>query len=122
MSVRLRHPLTREVRVQPEGWSWGGFLGCGFLGVPLFRRGLPAWGAVVLAFNVAALVVSWAPSARAAGLAGWVTMAGLGLSVFLGLNANRMAINRYLARGWEVAEPQSGARADFSLMQRSSRQ
>jgi hypothetical protein len=108
MSVCLRHPLSRQIKVQPDGWSWGCFLGCGFLGLPLFRRGLAAWGAVMVALNFAALVVSLTPTDRATTLYGWISLVGSGLCIFFGLRANTMAIDRYLALGWEFVEPRRG--------------
>lgn len=104
MSVCLQHPLTRQIRVQPEGWSWGCCLGCGFLGLPLFRRGLAVWGAVMVALNMLALAASMMQSARAASLYSWLSLGGIALCVFFGLRANTMAIERYLARGWEMVE------------------
>jgi hypothetical protein len=106
MSVCLRHPLTGELKVQPDGWSWGCCLGCGFLGLPLFRRGLATWGAIMVALNMTALAVSVVPTARASDVYSWLSLIGCGLCVFFGLRANRMAIERYLARGWEPVEPQ----------------
>jgi hypothetical protein len=103
MSVTLRHPQTGEVKVLQEGWSWGCFLGCGILGLPLFRLGLQVWGSVMVAFNIVALIVALVPTGRAASLDGWLTVIWIGLSIFLGMKANRMAIDRYVSFGWEPA-------------------
>ncbi len=105
MSVSLRHPATGEIRVQPDGWSWGCFLGCGILGLPLFRRGLQVWGSVMVVFNIAVLVVASVPTERAATLYAWMSLIGLGMCIFFGLRANRMAIERYLSLGWVPADP-----------------
>lgn len=105
MNVALRDPRTGRSKVLPAGWSWRCFIGSFILGVPLFRLGLPLWGALMVAFNVVALVIALVPSGRAASLDGWVTVIGLGLSLFLGLKANEMVIGRHLTRGWEYAEP-----------------
>ena len=104
MSVSLRHPTTGEVKVQPEGWSWGCFLGSGILGLPLFRRGLTVWGAVMVVFNTVLLIAHYIPTDRAALVYRVMSVAGIGLCLFFGLKANRMAIDRYLDLGWEYAD------------------
>src|SRR5579872_6191010 len=100
MTVALRHPQTGELKVLPEGWSWGCFFGSFFLGLPLFRRGLQVWGAAMVAFNIVLLVVQFVPTDRAATLYGWMSVTGAGLAVFFGLRANTMAIERYRGLGW----------------------
>jgi hypothetical protein len=103
VSLSLRHPQTGEIKVFPEGWSWGCFIGSFLLGAPLFRRGLQIWGAVMVAFNIMALVVWFIPTDRAATLYGWMSAIGLGLAIFFALKANEMAIHRYRSLGWEDA-------------------
>jgi hypothetical protein len=107
MSVTLRNPCTGEIKVQPEGWSWGCFIGSGILGLPLYRLGLQVWGSVMVVFNIAALVVDVVPTDRAATLYLWMAVVGAGLCVFFGMRANQMAIDRYLSHGWERTGPQS---------------
>jgi hypothetical protein len=104
MSVTLRHPRTGEVRIIPEGWSWSCCIGCGILGLPLFRRGLQAWGSLMVVFNVIATTVVFVPTERAATLDEWLTAIGIGLCVFFGARANRMALDRYLALGWKYPD------------------
>lgn len=106
MSIALRHPVSRRVMILPEGWSWGCFFGVGLLGLPLFRRGLARWGAVMVALNTVALVLGFAPVTGGAGaLAGWLGSATLALNAYLGFKANDMAISRYLVMGWEFDGP-----------------
>jgi hypothetical protein len=104
MSVALRQPQTGDIKVFDEGWSWGCCLGCSILGLPLYRRGLQAWGSAMVAFNIVVLVVAFVPTERAATLYGWLSAIGLGLCIFFGLRANRMAIDRYLDLGWVYAD------------------
>ena len=104
MSVSLRHPTTGELKVQPEGWSWGCFLGSFLLGLPLFRRGLVVWGSVMVVFNTVLLVAQYIPTDRASAVYQAMSVIGGGLCVFFGLKANRMAIDRYLDLGWEFAD------------------
>jgi hypothetical protein len=105
MTITLRHPRTGETKVLQKGWSWGCFLGCGILGMPLFRRGLQVWGSVMVAFNIVALIVEFVPSERAATLDIWMTVGYIALCVFFGLKANQMAIERYRDLGWEFVDP-----------------
>jgi hypothetical protein len=105
MSVTLRHPQTGEIKVLQDGWSWGCCLGCGVLGLPLFRRGLQVWGAAMVAFNIVALIVALVPTERAATLDNWLTVLWIGSCIFFGMKANQMAIDRYVGLGWERAGP-----------------
>ena len=108
MSIALRHPVTGEIRVQPEGWSWSCFLGAGMFGLPLFKRGLPVCGAAMLVLDVAVLVAGWTPTANADALYLWMSAIVLGASVLFGFKANGMAIDHALLRGWEYADPSQG--------------
>lgn len=111
MSVRLRHPRTGEIKLVPQGWSWSCCLGCGILGLPLYRRGLQACGSLMLVFNIVATIVMFVPTERAAALDGWLAVVGGGLCVWFGCCANRMTLDRCLAMGWEYADagrPRSG--------------
>ena len=105
MTVTLRHRPTGEIKVMQEGWSWGCFLGSFFLGIPLYRRGLQVWGSAMVAFNILALLAGLVPTEAGATLYGWMWGIGLALCIFFGMRANQMAIDRYLAQGWEYAEP-----------------
>ena len=79
MSVSLRRPQTGEIKMMPEGWSWGCFFGCGILGIPLYRRGLQVWGSAMVAFNVVAVLAG--DALGASGHAGRIAAgAGLGNS------------------------------------------
>ena len=105
MTIALRHPQTGEIKVLPEGWSWGCFFGCLILGAPLFRRGLQVWGAAMVAFNIVLAVVQFVPTERAATLYTWMSLIGAAAAVFFGLRANAMAIDRYKDLGWLPADP-----------------
>jgi hypothetical protein len=105
MSVSLRHPRTGDIKIVPEGWCWGCFFGSGILGLPLYRRGLQVWGSLMVVFNVCAAIAWLVPTASAATLDTWLTAIGVGLCVFFGARANRMALDHYLALGWEYADP-----------------
>ena len=111
MSVALRNPQTGELKIVADGWSWSCFFGCGILGLPLYRRGLQMWGSAMVVFNICAAIVMLVPTQRAATLGEWLTVIGLGLCVFFGARANQMALDHFLALGWDYA---GAARKRFS--------
>ena len=104
MSVSLRNPVTGEVKVLQDGWSWACLFGSGALGLPLFKRGLTVWGSAMLVFDIVGLIVGWIPTGRAAGLYAWLTMIGIGASVFFAMKANGMAVQHALDTGWVFAD------------------
>ncbi len=104
MSVALRHPVTGEIKVQQEGWSWGCFFGSGVLGLPLFRRGLHVWGAAMLVFDITAFIAGWIDTGSGQSLYAVMSAIGIAASVFFGFKANEMAVDRALVQGWEVAD------------------
>ena len=104
MSVALRHPVTGEIRVEQEGWSWACFFGAGVLGLPLFRRGLPVWGATMLVFDVVALIAGWIGTDAGQSLYAWMSAIGVAASLFFGFKANAMAVDRALMQGWEFTD------------------
>jgi hypothetical protein len=108
MSIALRHPVTGEIKVQQEGWSWECFLGAGVLGLPLFRRGLPVWGAAMLVFDVIAFIAGWIGTDSGQDLYAWMSGVGIAASFYFGFRANGMAVERALTRGWEFAEGPKG--------------
>jgi hypothetical protein len=116
MDVALRNKATGKLKFHKIGWSWSCFFGSAFIGIPLFRRGLYGWGAVVVALWVIDLLSSdWSLdeeltlSSLEEGLALSAVMflVGTGLSFFFGAKANTLAGRRYLATGWEFARPNS---------------
>jgi hypothetical protein len=105
MGVSLRHPVTGEVKVQQEGWSWSCFLGSGIFGIPLFKRGLVVCGSAMLALDLITLIVGWVPTRAADSVYFWLSVVGFGASFFFGMKANDMATQRALDRGWVYADP-----------------
>jgi hypothetical protein len=104
MSVALRHPVTGEIKIREEGWSWSCFFGAGFLGLPLFQRGLPVWGAAMLVFDVLAFIAGWIDTDSGQNLYAWFSAIEIAAGVFFGFKANSMAVDRALVHGWELAD------------------
>jgi hypothetical protein len=116
MDVALRNKATGKVKFHQIGWSWSCFFAPEFLGIPLFRRGLYGWGAVVVVLSAIDLLSSdWSleegltlPSLEEGlTLSVVLLLVGTGLSFFFGAKANTLAGRRYLATGWEFARPNS---------------
>ena len=107
MQVMLERPGTGEHKALAVGWNWNFLLFSSFLGVPLFLNGLTLWGALVLMlwgldWSLPLIVPD------AAGAAILVPAAAIAaLSVFLGYRGNGMIARRYLARGYQFAQPRS---------------
>jgi hypothetical protein len=104
-SVLFKAPSgTRAKRVK-LGFAWDLFLFSCVFGLPLFLRGLPNWGAAVLALWLADLGLArlgqgpWHLAAQIALFAAF-----LGLEVFLGLKGNALTARAYSARGWRPDE------------------
>jgi hypothetical protein len=103
MSLTMKHPGTGSIKVVETGWSWSLFLGAGFLGIPLFFRGLSYWGVV--------MVVAWtlrigAPflvssDAGATELEWVLTALVTGLCLYLGAKGNELSEAHFRACGYE---------------------
>ena len=103
MKITLRHAGTGDFRTVNTGWSWSLFLASGFLGLPLFFRGLALWGTVMLVAWSLSLVVAIGAGAETLD---WVlTLAMLGWCVFFGLKGNALTGKRYFSLGYEFADP-----------------
>jgi hypothetical protein len=107
MRVMLEKPGTQERQALDVGWNWSFFLYSSFLGLPLFRKGLTVWGAIVLILWGLDLALPYiVPDATEVAIL--VPAAAIaGLSVFLGCRGNAMIARRYLARGYEFVRPES---------------
>jgi len=59
LRVLFKSPSGARARRVKLGFAWDLFLFAGLLGVPLFLRGLPEWGAAVLALWLVDLALGW---------------------------------------------------------------
>lgn len=98
--VSFTRQQTGEVKTVKVGWSWTCFFFSGLFGIPLFMRGLPDWGGVMVG---TALLQLLAPQPWSSLF--WVVSACL--SIFLGIRANEMTAKHYLRQGWVFADPES---------------
>ena len=107
MMVSLRNKATGEIRAQKIGWSWTCFLFSPILGIPLFTRKLNTWGAIMLVIWAINFVVPAMSRTELHYLfiAIIIFLIQIGIMIFFGIAANRMAGKSYLENGWEFADP-----------------
>lgn len=111
INVDFRNQQTGETKTVKVGWSWTLFLFSGFLGVPLFMRGLNLWGAAFAVswfFNIL-LMVSDNSSAL------FFQLLTLAAEILIGVKGNELTAKHYLSLGWEFSDPNSDA-ARFAKM------
>jgi hypothetical protein len=107
MRVALRHPGTEDLKLVGTGWSWSLFLGAGFLGLPLFFRGLARWGTLMLVLWLVQLALPIAATGNADTAESLLNLAAIGLCVYLGLRGNALSARHFVAYGYELANPDS---------------
>lgn len=110
-SVVLYHPASGDGRRIRLGFAWDLFLFAGVLGVPLFLRGLHAWGAAILALWLADLAIGWsAGGALGTALQAALFAVFLALQLWLGLTGNALTARALLERGWTLDAPEDEVR------------
>ncbi len=112
MHVALRHAGTGDLKLIDTGWSWSLFLGASFLGVPLFFRGLAAWGTLMLVLWAVQLALPFAANGGTGSLESLVNLLTVGVCIYLGFRGNALAARHFIACGYELAEPDSPVARD----------
>ena len=107
MQVALRHPGTGNVRFVRTGWNWSLFLGGGFLGLPLFFRGMPLWGTLMLVLWLLQIAAYFVATGSGDALELLLNIAVVGLCFYLGLKGNAVSARHFVACGYELAHPDS---------------
>ncbi len=96
MKVQFKNPKIGELKDVKVGWSWTLFFFSGCLGIPLFLRGLHIWGGIMAGLWVVSLLLM---NNTQAGII--ISLAMLGLDIFLAIKGNEMTAKNYLEKGWE---------------------
>jgi len=105
-SIRLKHKPSGKERRVATGFAWDLFLFAGLLGLPLFWRRLPAWGACVLGLWLLVLATGAMRLAAATDAAQLVLFATfLALQLWLGFYGNRLTARTLLVHGWTIEQP-----------------
>lgn len=106
-SIGFRHKPSGKERRVATGFAWDLFLFAGVLGLPLFWRRLPSWGASVLGLWLLVLIVSvvrvGTEATQIAQLA--LFAAFLLLQIWLGFFGNRLTARTLLHHGWTIDQP-----------------
>ena len=101
--LRLKHKPSGKERRIGTGFAWDLFLFAGILGLPLFWRRLPYWGAAVLVLWLLVLAIG---ALRASSVTDAIQLALFGVFVafqlYLGLYGNRINVRTLLAHGWVI--------------------
>ena len=110
MVVVLEDTSTGDRKPLAVGWNWTFFFFSSFLGIPLFRKGLTAWGALIvilwsLDLALPLIMPATAQVVTLSLVSGTVIAV---LSVFLAYKGNGLIARKYLARGYSFAKPDSG--------------
>jgi len=111
MNIALRHSGTGHLKFVDTGWSWSLFLASGFLGLPLFFRGLALWGTIMLtAWSLCLVPLIAASTGAGAGAETlyWALTIIVGaLCVFFGFKGNALTAKRYISLGYDFINPDS---------------
>ena len=109
-TVLFKAPSGAKAKRVKLGFAWDLFLFAGFLGVPLFLRGLTNWGACVLALWLVDLALGPVAPAALKGPANVALFAGfLGLQLYLGFAGNALTARACRDRGWLPENPRDPA-------------
>ncbi len=104
IAIRLKHKPTGKERSVGTGFAWDLFLFAGVLGIPLFWRRLPQWGAGMLGLWLLVILTDAARFGIATtDVVQFVLFAGfLALQIWLGFFGNRLTVRTLLAHGWVI--------------------
>jgi hypothetical protein len=104
--IRFKHKPSGKERRVATGFAWDLFLFAGILGLPLFWRRLPYWGAGVLVLWLLVLIAGTvrigAEATEATQLA--LFAAFLVLQIGLGFYGNRLTARALLHHGWVIEQ------------------
>lgn len=105
--IRLRQKQSGKEKRVATGFAWDLFLFAGLFGLPLFRRRLHSWGAVILALWCVDLAIGRLPVRDVTAHLAEAGLFGVFLAVqlFLGIWGNRLTARTYLAHGWTIDDP-----------------
>lgn len=84
-------------------------MGAGFLGFPLFFRGLVGWGTVMAVLWCARFALPHVAPGVGDALGPLLDLAVMALCLYLGFRGNALAARRFTADGYTLADPESPA-------------
>jgi hypothetical protein len=112
----LNNPFSGEIKQLNVGWSCTCFIFSSTFGIPLFLRELNVWGAVMCCISILLIYKNMLILSSNLfvinrfvldfmGLT--LALLGLGLSIWLGISANKLYGLKLLEKGWLFSEPNS---------------
>jgi len=113
--IGLKPPGGGKLKWIRVGFAWDLFVLSPLLGIPLFLRKLPQWGAAMLALLLIWFVVWFVLHVslgmdHAANTVGIIYFAvSFALQFYLGFYGNRLTARSYLRHGWTVDHPDYAA-------------
>ena len=108
--IGLKPPGGGKLKWIRVGFAWDLFVLSPLLGIPLFLRRLPQWGAAMLALLLIWFVLGSLLGGQPRWIAGVaVAVASFLIQLFLGLYGNRLTARSYLRHGWTVDHPDYAA-------------
>jgi hypothetical protein len=108
--IGLKPPGGGKLKWIRVGFAWDLFVLSPLLGIPLFLRRLPQWGAAMLALLLIWFVLGSLLGGQPRWIAGVaVAVASFLIQLFLGFYGNRLTARSYLRHGWTVDHPDYAA-------------
>jgi len=108
--IGLKPPGGGKLKWIRVGFAWDLFVLSPLLGIPLFLRRLPQWGAAMLGLLLVWFVLGSLLGGQPRWIAGVaVAVASFLIQLFLGLYGNRLTARSYLRHGWTVDHPDYAA-------------
>jgi hypothetical protein len=108
VSVKLRNQKTGEIKTLKVGFSWMMFLLAPTLGIGLFMRRLYLYGGIVVAVQIANILMSFIPTIESSTwFEKYCQALAIGMCMTFGLQGNALTAVHYLKNGWEWADPTS---------------
>jgi hypothetical protein len=107
MRIALENQRTGDKKWLPVGWNWSFLLFSPCLGIPLFRKGLPVWGAVMLALACIEFIAANVATEGWGALDLAAAIAAACLSFYLAWKGNALVARRWVAKGYDFAKPES---------------
>ncbi len=98
MKVTMKNPTNGKVKEIKVGWSWTIFFFSWFFGIPLFLRGLTAWGIAMV------VLLCFSDSRDMGEFAGFIMFC---LTIYLAAKGNEMSAKARLKNGWFFLDPDS---------------
>jgi len=108
--IGLKPPGGGKLKWIRVGFAWDLFVLSPLLGIPLFLRRLPQWGAAMLGLLLVWFVLGSLLGGQPRWIAGVaVAVASFLIQLFLGFYGNRLTARSYLRHGWTVDHPDYAA-------------